>query len=250
MPIADQIDDFIESDSDGLNRLKVRTSRAIALIGWLLIGFNLNGVIFNSFPLKLAQPEWQLDLITKFLSISTSLLLGAMLVTLALILNPKEQILNNWNRLVTRLASLFTVALVLSIPLQFYLGSRALTNQTKSAYVRINNLKSLVKGINSTNSENDLRLYLATLPNQPKLPDKLDAPFPVIKQRAIANLQAEINTAIENAKTQKSEALQVFLAEAIRNTAQCILIAAAFSALAGLNPQSANFVTKFFDSLI
>jgi hypothetical protein len=250
MPIADQIDDFIESDSNEHNRIMARTSRAIALIGWLLIGFNLNGVIFSSFPLKLAQPEWQLNLITKFLSISTSLLLGAMLVTLALIFNPKEQILINWNRRVTRLASLFAVALVLSIPLQFYLGSRALTNQTKSAYVRINNLKSLVKGINSTNSENDLRLYLATLPNQPKLPDKFDAPFPVIKQRAIANLQAEINTAIENAKTQKSETLQVFLAEIIRHSAQCILIAAAFSALVSLNPQSANFVTKFFDSLI
>ena len=63
MPIADQNDDLIESDSDGRNRLKVRTSRAIALIGWLLIGFNLNGVIFSSFPLKLAQPEWQLNLI-------------------------------------------------------------------------------------------------------------------------------------------------------------------------------------------
>ena len=250
MPIADQIDDFIESDSDGRNRLKVRTSRAIALIGWLLIGFNLNGVIFSSFPLKLAQPEWQLNLITKFLSISTSLLLSAMLITLALIFNPKEKILNDWNRLVTRLASLFAVALVLSIPLQFYLGSRALNNQNKSAYESIDNLKSIVKGINSTNSEIDLRLYVGSLPNQPRLPAKFDAPFPVIKQRAIEILQAQINAATENAKTGKSEALQVFLAEAIRNTAQCILIAAAFSALAGLNPRSANFVTKFFDSLI
>jgi hypothetical protein len=250
MNVADDLNAFIESEGDTSSRLKANVARALALIGWLLIGFNLNGIIFSSFPLKLAQPEWQLNFIAKLLSTSTSLLLSAILIILAQVFNPRNKILKDWNRTVTRLAALFAVLLVLSIPLQFYIGSRALKNQTNRAYEAMNNIKTLVKGINATNSETEFRLYLGSLPNQRTLPDKFDAPFPVIKQRALDNMQAQLNAATENMKTQKSQELQVFLAEAIRNTAQCILLAAAFSALAGINSQSSNIITRFFDGLL
>jgi hypothetical protein len=42
----------------------------------------------------------------------------------------------------------------------------------------------------------------------------------------------------------------VFLKEAIRNTSQAILMAAAFSALANLSGKSGNAVTKFFYELL
>jgi hypothetical protein len=72
----------------------------------------------------------------------------------------------------------------------------------------------------------------------------------VIQQRAIENITAQINTAQNNLETQKSQALQVFLKEAIRNTAQAILMAAAFSALANLSIGTNNAVTRFFCSLL
>jgi len=72
----------------------------------------------------------------------------------------------------------------------------------------------------------------------------------VIKKRAIENITAQINTAQNNLETQKSQALQVFLKEAIRNTAQAILMAAAFSALANLSSGTNNVVTRFFCSLL
>jgi hypothetical protein len=250
MPAADENDVFIESDTESRSRLKAKVAIAIALIGWLLIGFNINSILFNSFPLKLTQPEWQLDFIAQLLSTCTSFLFAATLITLSQVFNPKEQILKDWNRTLTRLASLFAVVLVLSIPLQFYLGSRVLSNRTISAFESINKIKSIVKQVSSINSEADFRLYVGSLPNPQQLPAKFNVPFSVVKQRALENLQGQVNTATENMQTQKSQALQTFLKEAVRNTAQCILMAAAFSVLAGLNPKSANIVTRLFDKLL
>ena len=238
-----------ESDSEGRSRLKAKAAVAISMIGWLLIGFSLNAIIFNSFPVKLATSEWQLNLIAALISSSPSLLIGGTLIALALVFNPEAQILKDWNLIIARTASWLAVLLVLIIPLQFYQGSRALKNQTNSTYEAINKLKSISKGISRLNSEADLRLYVASLPNAPRLPAKFDAAFPVIKQRAIENIQAQINAATENLELQKSQAIQVFLNEAIRNTAQLILMAAAFSALAGLHSRSTNAIARFFQSL-
>jgi len=264
MPAADENDVFIESDTESpsrlkakiasdtesRNRLKTKIATAIALLGWLLIGFNINAIIFDSFPLKLTQPEWQLDFIAQLLSTSTSFLFAATLITLSQVFNPGAQILKDWNRTLTRLASLFAVVLVLSIPLQYYLGSRILNNRTISTFESINKLKSIANQVGTINSEADFRLYVGSLPNPQQLPAKFNVPFSVVKQRALENLRGQINAATENLQAQKSQALQTFLKEAIRNTAQCILMAAAFSVLAGLNPKSANVVTRVFNKLL
>ena len=238
-----------ESDSERRRRLKAKTAVAIAMIGWLLIAFNLNAIIFGSFPLKLATPEWQLNLIAALITASPSLLIGATLVALALVFDHSVQILKDWNLTVARAASWFAVVLVLLIPLQFYIGSRVLKNRTNSSTEAINKLKSIVKGISAVNSEAELRAYVASLPNAPALPAKFDAAFPVIKQRSIENIQAQINAGSENTALQKSESLQVFLKDAIRNTSLAILMAAAFSALAALHSRATNAITRFFQSL-
>lgn len=240
----------VSGSETSTSRRKAKAASTIAVIGWLIIGFNLNSIVFNSFPLKLATPEWQLSLIGALISSSTSFLLGATLIILSLVFNPRDKILQSWNLTVTRLASWLAIVLVISIPLQFYLGSRAIKNQTNSTYEAIKNLKSIVKGIRAVPSEADLRFFVASLPNAPKLPDKFDADFPVIKQRAIDNIQAQINKLTENSVLQKSQSTEVFLKEAIRNTAQAIMMAAAFSAVAAFNQKSTNFITSFFTSIM
>ena len=247
---ADQLELISESSSGRRIRLWSKTSFALAVLGWLIIGSTLNTIIFNSFPLKLATPEWQLSLIAALISSGFGFLVGAVLIALALLFNPKEEVLQKWRRMMIRLSGLFAILMVLIIPLQFFLGSRVLNSQTVSAYEVINNLKGVVKGINAVNSEPELRAYVASLPNPPALPAKFDAAFPVIKKRAIANITAQLNAAANNIEIQKSMNLQVFLKEAIRNTAQAILMAAAFSALANLSGKPGNAVTKFFDELL
>jgi len=200
--------------------------------------------------LKLATPEWQLSLIAAFLSSGFAFLVGTVLIALALLFSPKEQVLQKWQRTVSRLSGLFAILLVLMIPLQFFLGARALKGQTISTFEAINNLKGVVKGISAVNSEPELRAYVASLPNPPALPAKFDAAFPVIKQRAIENITAQINAGTNNIEIQNSQGLQLFLKEAIRNTAHAILMAAAFSVIANLSSKSGNAVTKFFNALL
>ena len=246
---SEEIGLISESDSDRRKRLWLKTSFAVAIVGWLIIGSTLNTIIFNSFPLKLATPEWQLSLIAALLSSGFAFLVGAVLIALALLFNPKEQVLQKWQRIVSRLSGFFVILLVLMIPLQFFLGSRALNSQTIKTFEAINNLKGVVKGISAVNSEPELRAYVASLPNPPALPAKFDAAFPVIKQRAIDNISAQINAATYNIDIQKSQALQVFLKEGIRNTVQAVLMAAAFSVMANLSGKAGNVVTKFFYAL-
>lgn len=248
--VTDITDFMEESDSEQQNHFLFKISFALALLGWLIIGSTLNTIIFSAFPLKLALPEWQLSFITALLSSSFALLVGSVLIVLALLINPKDNVLQRWHLTLSRLAGLFAILLVLVIPLQFFVGSRALKGQTVEAFTAINKLKGIVKGISAVKSEPELRAYVASLPNPPALPAKFDADFPVIKQRAIENITAQINAGINNLEIQKTKSVQVFLREAIRNTAQAILMATAFSVLANLSGKASNRVTKFFNAIL
>jgi len=247
---AKEIGLMSESDSDQRRRLWAKTSFVISILGWLIIGSALNTIIFNSLPLKIATPEWQLRLITAVLSSSFSILVGATLIVLALLFNTKEHVLQKWQRLICKFAGLYAILMILIIPLQFFFGVRALNNQTIGSFEAVNTLKEVVKGISGFNSEPELRTYLASLPSPPTLPNKFDVAFPVVKQRAIEYITGQINTATSNIETRKSEGLQLFLKEGVRNTAQAILMAAAFSALAYLSGGASNVVTRLFDSLL
>jgi len=249
--MATDVTEFMgEAESEHRTQFLVQISFTLALLGWLIIGSTLNNIIFGSFPLKLALPEWQLGLIATLLSSGFNLLVGAALIVLALLINPKDQVLQKWQHTLSWLAGLFAILLVLMIPLQFFVGSRALKAQTVETFAGVNKLKGIVKGISALKSEPELRAYVASLPDAPRLPAKFDADFPVIKQRAIENITAQINAGINNLEIQKTKSVQVFLREAIRNTAQAILMATAFSVLANLSGKASNRVTKFFNAIL
>jgi len=232
------------------HRLPVELSFILALLGRIIIGSTLNVVIFNSFPLKLATSEWQLSLIGALLNSSFALLVGLTMIVFAQCLIAEDQTLKNWQLLASRFAALFAILLVLIIPFQYFLGARILKQQTISTVAAVSNLQGIAKGISAVNSEPELRSYVASLPNPPALPAKFDAAFPVIKQRAIENISAQINAATYNSEIQKSQALQVFLKEGIRNTAQAILMAAAFSLIASTSGKASNKVTRFFTAIL
>jgi hypothetical protein len=130
MELTEKLNSTAESDSAQIRRVRSKSSFALALLGWLIIGSALNSVIFASLPLKVAAVDWQLNLIGSLLSASFNFLIGATLIIITQLFNTKERILQNWQILVSRLAALFTILLLLFIPLQFALGSRALRQQS------------------------------------------------------------------------------------------------------------------------
>ena len=230
--------------------LRSKSSIALALMGWLTIGTTLNSIIFNSLPIKLAIPAWQLSLIGSLLNSSFPLLIGVSLIVFAQFLNLKDQTLQHWKLMAGRFAALFALLLVLMIPLQIIPGLSLLRQQSIPTTEAVNNLQRIIWRINALNSERELRVYVASLSNPPSLPDKFDATFPEIKNRAIENIQAQIRAINNNAQLQKSQALQTFLREAMRNAIHAILMATSFSILANLVGGVHNKVTRFFTALV
>ena len=250
MELKEEFEQLAESDFVKRRNIRSKSSFALALLGWLIIGSALNSVIFAALPLKVAAVGWQLSLIGSLLSASFNFLIGATLIMITQLFNTQERILQKWQILVSRLAALFTILLLLIIPLQFALGTRALRQQSIPVAQEINKLKGVVDKISGMNSESELRSFLTSLPDTPALPNKFNAPFPVIKKRSIDNLKASINLATNNADLQKTQRTKTFLKEAARNTAQAILMASAFSILANLNPRATNVFTRFLASLM
>jgi hypothetical protein len=255
--MAAQDNDLIQDDQP-LNEsipsrrslLRSESSFTLALLGWLIFGSTLNSIIFNSLPIKLATPEWQLSLIGLLLNSSFQLLVGISLIVLAQFLNLNDQALQRWKLMAARFAALFAVLLVLIIPLQFFVGQRILRQQTTSTTEAVNNLQEIARRISAINSEEQLRVYIGSLPDPISLPAKFDAAFPVIKNRAVENIKAQINAIDSKVQLQKTEAFQIFLKEAIRNTAHAILMATAFSIVANLAGGVGNMVTRFLTAIL
>lgn len=230
--------------------LRDKTTLTVGVLGWLIASSSITAILFNSLPLQLASPEWQLNLIGALLNASSTLLIAASMIALSHLLNPQDKILSRWAAAASKLASWYVIALVAFIPLQFFLGTRIMKTQEQAMVKPLNELKTISGKIKTINSEADLRAYLASLPNPPSLPAKFDADFPVIKQRAIDNIQAKINAGHNTLELQASQQKQIFFKEAVRNTAQLILMAAGFSAVANLSSKARNFITDIFSGLL
>ena len=97
---------------------------------------------------------------------------------------------------------------MLIIPLQFFLGQLILKLQTTSTTEAVNNLQEIARRISGFNSEEQLRAYAGSLPNPIYLPAKFDAAFPVIKNRAVENIKAQINAINNNVQLQKTASQQ------------------------------------------
>ena len=246
----EETENVIPTESSKISRLRIKFSHVIAIAGLIVVASTINSVIFSVLPVLLQSPEWQLSLIGTFLSSAIPLLIGSVLVCLGSALNHRDKRLENWRNFITAFAAVFSIVLVVILPLQYYCGKRVLDLQATQGLDEINQLNTIKKGLQAVSSEPELRSFVASLPNAPALPATFDLPLPALKAKAIESVQSRINLRSNNLEARKSLALQAFLKEAIRNTIQAILMAVAFSSLASLSPKSMNLVTRFFSRFL
>jgi hypothetical protein len=243
-------ENVIPTESSKISRLRIKFSHVIAIAGLIVVASTINSVIFSVLPVLLQSPEWQLSLIGTFLSSAIPLLIGSVLICLGSALNHRDKRLENWRNFITAFAAVFSIVLVVILPLQYYCGKRVLDLQATQGLDEINQLNTIKNGLQAVSSELELRSFVASLPNAPALPATFDLPLPALKAKAIESVQSRINLRSNNLEARKSLALQAFLKEAIRNTIQAILMAVAFSSLASLSPKSMNLVTRFFSRFL
>jgi hypothetical protein len=98
-------------------------------------------------------------------------------------------------------------------------------------------MSQTIEMIKTAADESQLRRVTAgnpSLPSQlspsslPTLPPQLDAAFPVVKDRMVANLNSKLNAALNESSRLNPVHWQSFFADAIRNGIQAGLLATAF----------------------
>jgi hypothetical protein len=225
--------EFFEEDK--VTRMKSGARDAsywIALGGWALIGSTLNIIIFSALPVKLIQPEWQLQLISTILSQSYFILLGSLLVCGAVLLNLESSVLRKRSEQLRWLAGWFAILLILIVPLQFYSGIKALRGIESIENQRLSQLAKVIQELKSTKNESEFRIFVAGLPNRPQLPATLNAPFLVFKERALNNLTSEFNKARNQVDERRLQRLETFISQSVRNSIQAVFMALAFNGMA------------------
>ena len=225
------------------NRLKPLTARSLAVGGLALMAVSLNSLLFALVPLRLTSPDWLLRVINALLANSLQLLLGILVLLVARILNGRDL------KLAKRVAGIETAArwwgilLLLSIPLQIYAGTTSIEQREASENTNVMQLRQMLEMIKTAKDESQLRQAAAGNPSLPNLPSlsmllrspnlpnlapKFEAPFPVAKERIIANLNSKLDAALNEGLRLNPERWQSFIADAIRNGIQASLLATAF----------------------
>ncbi len=225
------------------NRLKPLTARSLAVGGLALMLASLNSLVFALLPFQFTSPDWLLRFINALLASSLQLLVGILVLLVARVFNGRDL------KLAKRLAWLETAArwwgilLLLTIPLQVYAGTTSIEQREASANKNVMHLRQMLEMIKTAKDESQLRQVAAGNPNLPNLPSlsillsspnlpnlapQFEAPFPVAKDRIIANLNSKIDAALKEGMRLNPERWQTFVADTIRNGIQAGLLATAF----------------------
>jgi hypothetical protein len=225
------------------NRLKPLTARSLAVGGLALMAVSLNSLVFDLIPLQFNSPDWLLRIINALLANSLQLLLGTLVLLVARVFNGRDLKLAKRVAWIETAARWWGILLLLSIPLQIYAGTASIEQLDSNESTNIMHLRQKLEMIKAANDDSQLRQASAGNPNLPNLPSlamllsspnlpnlasNFEGPFPVAKDRMIANLNSKLEAALKERLRLGPERWQSFIADAIRNGIQAGLLATAF----------------------
>ena len=216
-----------------------------ALLGWLILASSAITVVFGALPLRVLSASWYLTNSANLLNVGLLALIGALLVSISQLLEPADKAITRAAGRLRAIATTLVVLYLLLLPLQIVLGQRVVKGSDREILASVDRLTGLVKGIEATQSEEALRAYLSSLPDPPTLPARFDAPFEVVKTRALTNLKARIYAESNLYARRNSRNTLQFFIECIRNGLQCLVLAIGFAAIVrltaakGVNPLNA-----------
>ena len=210
------------------NRLKPPAARSLAIGGLVLMAASLNSLVFALLPLQLTSPDWLLRVINALLASSLQLLLGILVLLVARMFHGRDLKLAKRLDWIEKGARWWGILLLLSIPLQIYAGTTSIEQQEANENKNIMQMRQTLSLIKTADDESQLRRVAAGNPSLPTLPPQLDAAFPVVKDRMVANLTTKLNAALNEPSRRNPQRWQSFFADAIRNGIQAGLLATAF----------------------
>jgi hypothetical protein len=158
-----------------------------------LIG-GVGAVVLALFPLRLAESQWQLGVLTNLVANGSWILIGLVLLHLACMLQPRNAPLNQRLMLWRRLAAVAAAGYLLIVPLQVaitWIGVDASRNTRERVISRSESqLKSYRDALMGAANLTDLRQRLGAIPGAPPLPEQASlVPYSLVRERLLQQLE-------------------------------------------------------------
>jgi len=219
-------------------QIRIATVQYINLAGWGLIFFSLTALIFASIPFEISRPAWQFGFYKSIINNVAIVLVGAVLLIVAKLLNPKDPMVRAHADFIQSISPAIAVGLVLLVPLQIYSGVAGIYDQKILESKRVNSIRKVMLGIENSNNEAELRDSIMRMPNPPDLPQTFDMPFPTLQKVALRSLRIRLSAELDQIKIIDLNRWQAFALECLRNSIQVLIMAMVFFGLPKQEPNS------------
>jgi hypothetical protein len=206
-------------------------ARSLSIGGLALLAFTLVPLLFAALPPRPTAPDWVLQQLRSLLQASPSLLVGALLVSVAQLFDPYNLDLRQRADWLHRVSRWFGLALLLLLPLLPLLGWQELRGQDAQERQGIEELQGHLKALQASRNAPELQAAAAAVPHAEPLPAFTAPEFAATRSRAAEALQGRINRATNTLDETKASRFKALLAQSLRDGLQAVVMALAFLAI-------------------
>jgi len=218
-------------------------ARLLAALSIVLVMVFLASVLTTALPPKLLDPQWQLQFATTLISYATLALVGALLLPLAVWVDPDNQRLRARRNALRRWALAAAVGFLLLVPLQGWAGwrfySTATSNQQRQLSQASQKLADLRQAISSATSHQELQARVQQLfgPNAGLSPAEQRTPIGELRPMLLARAEQASRQLTQQVEAQAAIKPDQLLKESLRIAISALAYAIGFAFLAGVLPR-------------
>ncbi len=218
-------------------------ARLLATLSIVLLVVFLAAVLTTALPPRLLDPQWQLQVIAALVNNASLALIGALLLPLAVWVDPDNQLLRARRNACRRWALAAAIGFLLLIPLQGLAGWRVYSTVTGSRQQQISQstqrLDDLRQAIRSATSHQELQDGVEKLfgPNAGLSPAELRTPMSELRNMLLARAEQASRQLMQQVEAQAAIKPDQLVKETLRVAISALAYAVGFAFLAGVLPR-------------
>ena len=218
-------------------------ARLLAPLSIVLLVVFLAAVLTTALPPRLLDPQWQLQAIAALVNNASLALIAALLLPLAVWVDPDNQRLRARRNACRRWALAAAIGFLLLIPLQGLAGWRAYSTVTGSRQQQISQstqrLDDLRQTIRSATSHQELQAGVQKIfgPNAGLSPAELRTPMSELRNMLLARAEQASRQLMQQVEAQAAIKPDQLVKETLRVAISALAYAVGFAFLAGVLPR-------------
>ncbi len=225
-------------------------ARLLAALSIVLLVVFLASVLVTALPPRLLEPQWQLALIAALVNSASLALMGALLLPLAVWVDPGNQRLRARRNAWRRWALAAALGFLLLVPLQGWAGWRLYRTVTGGQQQQLSQasqkLADLRQAISSATSHQQLQARVQQLfgPNAGLSPAEQRTPIGELRPMLLARAEQASRQLMQQVEAQAAFKPDQLLKETIRIAITAVAYAIGFAFLAGVLPRGKAEATQ------